>query len=628
MVDFQVSPGVRVSEVDLTTRTPVIANNGAGLVGLFAWGPLNEVVLVSSENDLVENFNLPNSNTYISFLSAANFLAYGNKLRVVRVTNESTAKNATADGGGLLIRNDEHYENSYSSGQGSVGNWAAKFAGSLGNSLKVSICSGSAAFESRELTGTISTSGTTVSGTNTEFQSELSVGDYLIDESGNKRLIESIASDTSATLKSAFPANLSGESCTAEWEFSHIFRSAPGTSAFASERGMSADEMHVVVSDEGGLWTGVAGTVLEKYEFLSAAGNAKNDDGTTNYYAEVINQKSKFIRWMDHPTEGTNWGVTANGTAFGSHTIPEVNKLSGGVSAESTATDSDYTRGWDLFIPKTVEVRVLIGGSATTAVATHIISNVCEVRKDCVVCLSPEQADVVNNSGSEVSDTISFRNTLPSSSYAVMTNNWKYQLDRWNGVNRWVPDCSDIAGLIVRTSQERQPWFSPAGHARGQIKNVIKLAYNATEAQRDALYNAGINAVIQKPGQGTLLFGDRTLLSRPSAFDRINVRMLFIVLEETISRAAESLLFELNDAFTRAQFRHIVEPFLRDVQGQRGIEAFKVVCDSTNNTPAVVSRNEFVGDIYIKPVHSINFIRLNFVAVGSGVEFNTVVGQF
>ena len=278
-----------------------------------------------------------------------------------------------------------------------------------------------------------------------------------------------------------------------------------------------------------------------------------------------------------------------------------------------------------------MDVSLILGAAANQTVATHIINNICEARLDCIVCLSPEEADVVNNSiyaGKEREDIVEFRNTLPSTSYAVLDSTWKYQYDKYNDVFRYVPSNGDTAGLMVRTDTTRDPWFSPAGFNRGNIKNVAKLAFNPRKADRDELYKSGINPIVTFPGQGTVLFGDKTLLAKPSAFDRINVRRLFIVLEKAISTAAKFTLFEFNDAFTRAQFRNLVEPFLRDVQGRRGIFDFRVVCDETNNTGEVIDRNEFIGDIYIKPARSINFIQLNFIAVRTGVDFEEIVGKF
>ena len=257
-----------------------------------------------------------------------------------------------------------------------------------------------------------------------------------------------------------------------------------------------------------------------------------------------------------------------------------------------------------------------------------MIGSVAEARKDCLVFLSPRRDDVVDVPGSERANITTFRNLLTSSSYAVIDSSWKYQYDKYNDVYRYVPMNGDTAGLCVRTDTERDPWFSPAGFNRGQIKNVIRLSFNPTKAERDELYKIGVNPVVTFPGEGTILFGDKTLLAKPSAFDRINVRRLFIVLEKAIAKAAKFSLFEFNDEFTRAQFVALVEPFLRDVQGRRGIYDFRVVCDETNNTGEVIDRNEFIGDIYIKPARSINFIQLNFVAVRTGVAFDEVVGKF
>jgi phage tail sheath protein FI len=234
----------------------------------------------------------------------------------------------------------------------------------------------------------------------------------------------------------------------------------------------------------------------------------------------------------------------------------------------------------------------------------------------------------VNNAGSEATDIVEFRNTLGSSSYAFLDGNWKYQYDKYNDVYRWVPFNGDVAGLVVRSTDERDAWWSPAGFNRGQIKNVVKTAWSPSKTFRDELYKNGVNPILTFPGEGTILFGDKTLLAKPSAFDRINVRRLFIVLEKAIATAAKYSLFEFNDQFTRSQFRNLVEPFLRDVQGRRGIYDFRVVCDESNNTGEVIDRNEFIGDIYIKPARSINFIQLNFVAVRTGVDFSEVVGQF
>jgi phage tail sheath protein FI len=242
--------------------------------------------------------------------------------------------------------------------------------------------------------------------------------------------------------------------------------------------------------------------------------------------------------------------------------------------------------------------------------------------------MSPPSSTVIDNAGSESTDLETLANDLTRSSYVVMDSAWKYQYDKYSDVYRWVPLNGDIAGLCARTDTQRDPWFSPAGLNRGQIKNVVKLSWNPQKTERDTIYKAGINPVVTFPGEGTILYGDKTFQNRPSAFDRINVRRLFLILEKTIAKASRSTLFEFNDEFTRAQFVNLVEPFLRDIQGRRGIYDYRVVCDTTNNTPEVIDQNQFVGDIYIKPARSINFIQLNFVAVRTGVAFNEIVGKF
>jgi phage tail sheath protein FI len=268
---------------------------------------------------------------------------------------------------------------------------------------------------------------------------------------------------------------------------------------------------------------------------------------------------------------------------------------------------------------------IILGHPLSNALSNYIIDNVAEYRKDVVAFITPQLASVNAYSAQDIVDSAA---ALSASSYAVVDSGYKYQYDKYSDVYRWVPLNGDTAGLCARTDDIRDPWFSPAGYNRGSIKNTVKLALNPNRSERDLLYKNYINPVVTQPGQGTVLFGDKTFLGRPSAFDRINVRRLFIVLEKAIAIAAKSTLFEFNDEFTRAQFRNLVEPFLRDVQGRRGIFDFRVVCDETNNTPEVIDGNRFVGDIYIKPARSINFIQLNFVAVRTGVEFSEIVGQF
>ena len=436
--------------------------------------------------------------------------------------------------------------------------------------------------------------------------------------------------------KYSLTTNFSTSTAERYWEYFSNVEGAPTQSTYVENFGnTSADDLlHVVVADENGKFTGVPGTILEVFQNVSRATDAKSQDGAALYYKTVINDNSNYVWWAND--RGNAASATAAEVASSVETKPLTQMFTLGFdgSDESNVAISDLAKAYDKFkSAEDIDVSLILQGKARGAsngaqLANYIIDNICESRKDCVAFVSPDRADVVNNLNEEMDSIIQFRNSMGSSSYAVLDSGYKYQYDKYNDIYRWVPLNGDIAGLAVRTDSVRDPWWSPAGFNRGQIKNVIKLAYNPSKAERDSLYKSGINPVVAFPGQGIILFGDKTLLAKPSAFDRINVRRLFIVLEKAIATAAKFTLFEFNDEFTRAQFRNLVEPFLRDVQGRRGIYDFRVVCDETNNTGEVIDRNEFVGDIYIKPARSINFIQLNFVAVRTGVEFSEVVGKF
>ena len=654
---FQVSPGVNVTEIDLTTVIPAVSTTDGAIAGRFNWGPADKRVLIDSEDTLAAQFLKPDNDNFQEWFTAANFLAYGNSLYISRVLNG--ANNATASGNtSILIKNDDDYENNYSSGVAAAGDWAGKYPGAIANSLEVSVCQDSVAWQSTVASANLvftpastsvlakgaNTSSDLTSGPNIDLTTIISVGDILFFQSSTINLGDGIkvtAANTSViTLAVAPTAEELGTTGTTKvqsaaikrrWEYFNFFDNAPGTSTYATRAGGSGDELHIAISDEDGEITGVRGQVVERFSNLSRARDAMSDDGTSIYYKEVINQRSQWLWWASHVDNMTGAGGLASQTYTNSNNLPTSVSMSGG-SDGAAPTSAQLINGYDFFSSaEDVDVSLILGGDSSQTLAVHIINNICETRKDCIVCLSPRSADVVNNStyvGKEAEDTIEFRNLLPSSSYAVMDSCWKYQYDKYNDVYRYVPMNGDTAGLMVRTDTTRDPWFSPAGFNRGNVKNVIKLSVNPKKAQRDILYKAGINPVVTFPGQGTILFGDKTLLAKPSAFDRINVRRLFIVLEKAISTASKFTLFEFNDAFTRSQFRNLVEPFLRDVQGRRGIFDFRVVCDDTNNTGEVIDRNEFIGDIYIKPARSINFIQLNFIAVRTGVDFEEVVGQF
>ena len=638
---FQVSPGINVSEIDLTAVVPAVSTTTAGIAGHYRWGPVNKATLISSEDALVGQFGKPNSDTATDFFTAANFLAYGNALFVSRAEN-STMSNAHANAANTTVTrfdNNDDYENNHSSGTAGVGRWVAKYPGALGNSIKVSICSSSGAYSST-LSGTFSVTSNTSTVTFSANQaSALVVGDYLElgSPSGVKqsRRVSAVAANgTSVTLENRYTGDTlsANTSLTRKWEYSVNTDRAPGTSATATKAGASTDELHIAIVDEDGLWTGTKGQVLEVFQNLSMATDGKTDTGQNNYFVDVINNRSRYLWWAASTSVGTNVGTSVvGGTTYTGSTTPLTDSLVNG-SDGAAPTNANLIIAYDKFkSSEDVDLSFILGSGNGQTVATHLIDNIASVRKDLLVVLSPTRGAVVNNNtyeGKEQEDIIAYRNSLPSTSYATMDSAWKYQYDKYNDLYRYVPANGDTAGLMVRTDSTNDPWYSPAGFNRGNMKNVIKLAWNPKKAERDTLYKNGVNPVVTFPGRGTVLYGDKTLLAKPSAFDRINVRRLFIVLEKAIATAANFTLFEFNDAFTRAQFKNLVEPFLRDVQGRRGIFDFRVVCDETNNTGEVIDRNEFIGDIYIKPARSINFIQLNFVAVRTGVEFSEVVGQF
>jgi len=638
---FQVSPGVLVQERDLTRIIPAVSTSVGAFAGEFRKGPLDEIVTLSSEQELVETFGKPDSNNFEDFFSAANFLQYSNALRVVRAQNSSLA-NAVASGSAFVIKNETDYINNFATGQGSVGEWAARTAGAWGNNLLVSICPSAAAYETTAVTTLNSTpsvgdtSVTVTSGTNIavgdiiNFSTTAATSDY---NDGHEYRVTAKASNLITFVR--HPSGSGGLQRTLtngcnirrRWKFYDQVAGAPGTSPYATSKGGSNDEIHIIVVDEDGGITGTSNTVLEVYSKLSKASDAKSPQGDANYYPTVIQTKSKYVYWMDHNASGTNWGNTATGTTFTNVTVPTLTSLQSG-SDGTTVTTAQKKTAYEKFLDsETVDVGLIIAGSGD---ATHVdnVITIAEDRKDAVAFVSPERSDVVNiaNANTQTSNVVGFYNSIRSSSYVVFDSGYKYQYDRYNDVYRFVPLNGDIAGLSARTDLIADSWYSPAGFNRGTIRGAVKLAFNPNKTQRDDLYRNRVNAVVTFPGQGTVLFGDKTGLSAPSAFDRINVRRLFIVLEKAISTASKFQLFEFNDEFTRANFRNIVEPFLREVQGRRGLTDFLVVCDETNNTGEVIDRNEFIAEIFVKPARSINFITLQFVATRTGVSFEEVAG--
>ena len=737
-MSFLVSPGVSVREVDLTNVVPAVATSVGAIAGAFQKGPVSSVTTITSEEQLVQVFGKPNSSNFETFFTATNFLQYADNLKVVRAGSGIVNAGATS---GILIRDDDHYQASFQDGSGSHGEWAARTAGTHGNSLGVDICPSARAFAqplgslnltvgekaigSLEITvdnqdatdatiaigdiisfQTASAVVATVAGAITVATKNLVVdgnsgtivvgdrvlgagisdGDVVVkvasitdqqnlvldkaiivandiplvfskdtqvESGGQEYEVTSVSGEVltirllddpaGGGLQTIIPDN---SLITRRWRFSDLFDSAPGTSAWSTANGRGEkDEIHVAVYDTTGDVTGfdvdVAGqrtaAVIEIFPSMSKNPNAKTSEGSNNYYPDVIFAQSQFIYWTDHLAAGTNWGTDiATGTDYTFVSGVDVSSLTGGTD-DYTLTAGEIKLAYDLFAnTETLDINLVLGGASSTvadteaAMDTHVtmITSLVESRRDCVGFVSPYRGATVGvaDSITATKNVVDGFNNCPSSSYMVFDSGYKYMYDKYNDVYRFVPLNGDTAGLCAFTDQIADSFFSPAGFNRGNIRGAVKLSFNPTKAERDQLYKARINPVVNFPGQGVVLFGDKTALSKPSAFDRINVRRLFLLLEKAISTAAKFQLFEFNDEFTRAQFRNLVEPFLRDIQGRRGITDFSVVADGTNNTGEVIDRNEFVADIFIKPARSINFISLNFVAVRTGVSFSEVGG--
>ena len=655
---FQVSPGVLVQEKDLTRVIPAVSTSIGAIAGDFRKGPLDEVVAISSEQELVETFGKPDSSNFEYFFTAANFLQYSNALRLVRTSNTNIS-NATTSGSSVLISNNEDYQSNYSTGQGIVGSWAARTAGAWGNNLSVSVCESAAAFETKGVT-TVNDTATAVGDTTVvltdstgiiigdvvSFSTTAATDDYT---DGHEYKVTANDSGTSTITivrkesgtNGLHAAITDGTNVRRRWRYYEFVDGAPGTSPYTSKRGGLNDEMHIVVVDEDGGISGTVGEVIETYSKVSKGADAKTSEGGTNYYPDVVFNRSSYLYWMDHSTLGVTNGFGSNVASkdfntTSAITAPVTASLSAGL--DGSVTSGQLKTAYEKFIDsETVDVGLIIGGKTPNETIgtpgdgkNHVndLLQIAEDRKDAIAFVSPPRNHVVDitNTTTITNNIINFYEDINSSSYVVFDSGYKYMYDRYNDVYRYVPLNGDMAGLAARTDLTADAWYSPAGFNRGQVRGVVKLAYNPTKAQRDQLYPKRVNPVTFFPGQGTVLFGDKTGLSAPSAFDRINVRRLFIVLEKAIATASKFQLFEFNDEFTRANFRSIVEPFLREVQGRRGITDFLVVCDETNNTGEVIDRNEFIAEIFIKPARSINFITLSFIATRTGVSFDEVAG--
>jgi phage tail sheath protein FI len=586
------SPGISIKEVDLTGIVPGVSTSVGAYCGEFNWGPVEEPMLIANELQLVSVFGKPTADTSdsfvaTSFFSCANFLAYTNSLYVTRVVNANSALNASTSNTAnkILIKNREDYDNNYlfANNQFLYGDIIAKYPGKKANGLKVSVCANTQTFS--------------------------------------------------------------------QWPYRSYFDNAPSTSSYVIEatgNSSARDELHMVVIDSTGQFSGKANTILEKFAFASKARDAMSINGTSSYYKNVLSETSNYIYALDpiaYSETANTWGKSSTDVpAYGSPASNIEIVLNGG-SDGMEVTTANLINGWDIINDKDrYEISLaFVGASADKSITIpqHILDNIVlgtssETpiigRKDTMLFVSPRYNDVVNQSGFEISNIITnnqgfLRTFNRESSYIVADSGWKYQYDKYNNVYRWIPLNADVAGLCAYTDTVADSWYSPAGFNRGKIKNAIKLSWNPNQTQRDELYKNGVNPVISTTADGIVLLGDKTLQAKPSAFDRINVRRLFITLEKAISRAAKYSLFEFNDPFTRAQFVALIEPYLRTVQGRRGITAFKVICDESVNTPDIIDRNAFIAIIMVKPARSINFIELSFVAVRTGVEFTYAITQ-
>jgi hypothetical protein len=748
MAANQSSPGVVVQERDLTTITTLSTANVGVLAAPFELGPVEEVIEVSTERELVERFGKPNDSNYEYWYTASQFLSYGGVLKTIRV--DSTAlKNAVDAGSAVKIKNLQDYETTYESAN-NTWSWAARTAGSKGNSIGIfmtdagadqilvvpapgsgnehefvadeAVSTGSGAagkvfrysivltvesivgdftpgvsttvaisgsnesvnvlawdpankkleigLPAGSVTGIIADGQTITQGSNTADIAANGIERRLyvaLNKSSVEFAATDVVADTNATNVTV--SSVRGEYAEREYlpgvKWINV-APRPGTSLYANNAGGHRDELHVVVIDVDGQITGTTGAVLERFVGLSKASDAKTSVGETNYYVEVIKQRSTYIYWGEHETElfsatatasDGNWGQTANARQFnllrsadgtvdypaGRKTVGSANnatfyyRLASGVdyalAGDSySLTNTDITNAYTLVEdPESQTVDFILTGPSGADDASAIakitsLVNIVEERRDCMLFVSPRRANVigVSNTTTATDNLVGFFEQLPSSSYMAFDSGYKYIYDKYNDVYRYVPCNGDVAGLCLQTTEVAEPWFSPAGFQRGVLRNAIRLAYSPTKTQRDRLYAARINPIVSFPGQGVVLFGDKTALGFASAFDRINVRRLFLTIERVISGAAKSQLFEQNDESQRSLFLNIVEPYMRDVQGRRGVTDFLVKCDAQNNPPEAVDRGEFYAEIFVKPTRTINYITLTFTATRTGVAFQEV----
>jgi phage tail sheath protein FI len=650
---FSVSPSVIVREVDASQAVPGVATAPAAIAGIFKWGPTNDPILITSENQLVDRFGTPTDDNYETFFTATDYLSYSNALYVARADDGSL----TASGTTLAIVLDAN--NNVISDNSTYAAFDAKYPGALGNSIEVSWATASSFKDTVAAVGDIEPNGianNSLSQTidfnanavsfetaNTVAAPSVYVGDVLvignssvgfqeltvssatstdIDEefgSGNTAVTATVGTTTALTFSTRYTlaeTDLSKLSIVKKWQYNSTFGKAP-----------AAGHVHVAVIDKDGLISGTPNEVLEVFDNLSTTAGSVDPQGASNFYETVIENKSS---WVKIANTAVITAAMTNEGSVGTEKLNQYETMSGGTDAstETSATLSSLAFAWDTFKnTNEIDISFILQGKGDDlgVRANYIISNIADYRRDCVAFISPSKEAVVDElkTNSKMENAITYRNRIQNSSYAFIDSGYKYRYDKYNDKYRWTPLNGDMAGLSARVD----PWESPAGYRKGIIKNIVKLAFNPSKPQRDVLYSADVNPVMSQAGRGIVLFGDKTGLGINSAFDRLNVRRLFIAVEKSIATAAESFLFEFNDDFTQTQFKNIVDPFLRDIQGRRGIIDYRVVSDSTVNTPEVVDANKFRASIFIKPARSINVIELTFVATRTGVEFDEIVGQ-
>jgi hypothetical protein len=652
----QVSPGIVIKERDLSNAVITGAQQiTAAFASTFQKGPINQIVNISSQKQLIDVFGKPADANAEDWYVASEFLNYGGRLAVVRAA--TSVVNATTGSAGVLVRNDLDWE----SGTGSSEIFVARTAGTWGNSIKVVVVDRGAdqIITLAEVPDTVPTVGANVTfnvggstktaeviawdGTTKNLTVVLDDPTSLITTSNT---LEDGATDVSITAVADWYSNT--EIGSTGLKLSAI-GPRPGTSNYAASRGIKYDELHVAVIDTTGNISGSANTILERFTYLSKLVDGKSTEGGNTYYKTVINEVSAYIYNGTHPAATTNPSTTGAGEAWGqlstALTSGDLFALCGNFSDDLAFGSDDYSydngqigNAYDLFLDTEESVIdfVLMGGSMaleseTKAKASKVLS-IASARKDCIAFVSPHKGNQVGTSGAlstsqQKINTINFFNGLASTSYGVFDSGYKYFYDRFNDKYRYIPCNGDVAGLCVATSSTLDDWYSPAGVNRGSLRNAVKLAYNPNKADRDELYQSRINPIVSFPGSGVTLFGDKTALASPSAFDRINVRRLFLNVQKRAEGLAKQVLFEQNDETTRAGFASALNSYMSEIQARRGVTDFLVVCDDSNNTPDVIDRNEFVAEIYIKPTRSINYITVTLTATKTGVSFAEVVGR-